>query len=263
MKNKFRSMIFLAAICILVLLPQKALAADMEYNFNKNKSISIAESDSYEASGKYTWLKYKAGSDGYLTVKMSNPENAVSSAKGYIALYNGRKTTPLSSKSIFYNTEYGNRAYWQEISFGLQKGEEYYIRVMAENAVKLSRTFTKVKVKSGKTKAKAVTLKQNKAKKGLMFAGTSSADWYRFQITKSRKLRLYYNAKTRGSFKLSVYFGKQMIMSRTIRNTEAQRKITLALEKSGKETGMVPGAYYIKIERADSASSGFYKIKWN
>lgn len=262
MRNKFRGMIFLAAICALALFPKKALAAETEYNFNKNKSITIAEADSHGVSGKYTWLKYKAKSDGYLTVKMSNPESAVSNAKGYIALYNGTKTTPLSSKSIFYNTEYGDRAYWYQISFGLKKGQEYSIRVMGENAVKLSRTFTKVTDKSGESKTKAAGLSKNKARKGLIPAGIGSADWYKIQITKRQKLRLYYNVKTRGCFKMSVYFGKQMIMSRNIRNTEQQRKITIYLKNSS-SAGMVLGTYYIKIERADSSSSGFYKIKWN
>ena len=85
------------------------------------------------------------------------------------------------------------------------------------------------------------------------------------KLTKRQRLRLYYNAKTNGSFKLSVYSGSKRIGSRNLYYTAGQRKITLYQKKMSdkKQTGMNPGDYYIKIERANTVSSGYYKIKWN
>lgn len=255
--------------CLMCFLPLRVSAADKEkereYDFNENKTVTVSDKRSYAATEKYTWLKYKPAADGYLTITVSDAQGAEEAAKGYIALYNSKKTGLLSSNAIFYNTTHSKNRFWYQFTFGMLKGQEYYIRIKAENAAEFSRAFTKVKDVSGISRIKAKNLKKNKARMGLIPAGVSNTDWYQINLTQKQKIRLYYNAKTSGSFKLSVYMGTRLIGRKNIYYTSGQRKLTLCQRKgsSTKKSGMNAGKYYIKIERANTTSSGYYKIKWN
>ena len=264
MSKKYFRFIFLTMISVLFLFPQKAAAEEEpEYDFNKKANVTIKEADCHAVSGNYTWLKYTPKSDGYLTVKVSAPEGVTEPSKGYLALYSSTKSIVLSSKSIFYNTEYSANPYWRQIAFGLQKGRTYYIRVKGENGVKLSRTFKKVKQTSGISREKAKKLSKNKTITAIVPAGISNTDWYKVTLTKKQRLNLYYNVKTRGSFKISIYSSKQLIGSKNLYYTQKLRKLTLYIKTSGKKTGLDKGTYFIKVERANSDSSGYYKLKWN
>ncbi|MCI8488988.1 MAG: hypothetical protein HFJ04_01825 [Lachnospiraceae bacterium] len=271
MANQFRGCIFLAAICLFCLLPQRVSAAGTEkvYNLNKKKTVTISNEDSYEESGKYTWLKYKASSDGYLKIQVSAPkseelEDGRRSA-GYIALYNDTMTRLLSSKSIFYNTAYSGNKYWGRFFFGMQKGKTYYIRVKAENKVKFTREFKKVTDKSGSSRKTAKKLNKNKTRTGLIRAGDSKVDWYKIELSKKQKIRIFYTARTSGSFRISFYTNKKIIARRNIYNTVDEQKLTLVqyTDSKTKKVGLEKGVYYIKVERANALSSGYYKLKWN
>ncbi len=268
MGKRYQSFLCLAALVILCLLPQKTFAKDREVNFNKTKTVMITQEECYAVSGDYTWLRYQPSADGYLTLQALDASDVTGSSKGYLALYNSTKSRVLSSASIFYNTVHTDNAYWHKFIFGMQKGQIYYIRVKGDNAVRFSRTFTKTNDKSGYSRLKAATLKKNKTKTGLIPAGVTNTDWYRVKLTKKQKLRLHYVARTNGSFRISVYSGKDQIAGWTIHNTAGQ-KLTVCqrtqstTKSTTKITGMNPGTYYIKIERANATSSGYYKIKWN
>ncbi len=267
MRNKFQIYIVAAVFCILCMVPKTVFAADTEYDFNKKKTVSITEKNCYAESGNSTWLKYKASADGYIKVQIKTPEGAAAPSKGYLALYSSTKRTILSEKAIFYNAANSGNPYWNRFIFGVKKGQTYYIRVRGENAVNLSRKFTKVNDKSGSTQTKALNLKQNKAKTGLIPAGTYNVDWYKIKLTKKQKIRLYYNAKvsgTSGSFKLSIYSGKKLQSVKNIYYTAAQRKITICRyhPSTRKTSALEAGTYYIKVERANTTSSGYYKLKW-
>lgn len=267
MKSRYRIYIMAAVFCVICILPKTVFAADTEYNFNKKKTVSITEKNCYAESGNSTWLEYKPSADGYLTVRMKTPKGAAEFSKGYIALFNSTKRMILSSKTIFYHTVTSDNPYWSRIVFGLKKGQTYYIRVRSENAVNISRKFTKVKDKSGTVQTKALNLKRNKAKTGLIPAGTYNADWYKITLTKKQKIRLYYNAKTSGTnscFKLSVYFGKRLRAVKNMYYTVSEQRFTLCRydPSTRKTSSLEAGTYYIKIERANSTSSGYYKLKW-
>lgn len=267
MRKKCRYVIWLAMLCVFCAFPQKAAAAEKEYDFNKKKSVTIAEADSYGAKGSYTWLKFKPGSDGYLSVTISAPQNAAGHATGYIALFDEAKRTALSSKSIFYNSERGKSSVWRKFIFGMQKGKTYYLRIRGENAVTIERKFTKTKDSSGAMQAAAKALKKNKAKIGLIPAGTSQADWYKVTISKKQKIRFYYTVKASGtaaSFRISIYSGKKRLASRNVYCTSGEQKYTLCWQNktTKKTTGMDAGTYHVKIERANATSSGYYKVKW-
>ena len=265
-RNYYKS-ILLVLVCVFCIFPQTLFAAEKEkeYDFNKNNCITITREESYAVSGKYTWLKYIPSEDGCLIVQMSAPEGSVENATGYIALYNSTKSSILSSKSIFYNTTHSNNPFWYEFSFGLRKGQTYYIRVRGDNGVTVSGKFTKIDDKSGVSKTKAKVIKKNKIKTGLVPAGVSETDWYKIKLPKQKKLHIYYQAKTSGSFKMTIYQGKNLIGSRNIYYTSGEKKITLYQysKTTKKKTGLKKGNYFVTIQRTNSASSGYYTIKWN
>lgn len=261
-KNTAQRCVFLLVLCFLCILPQKISAK--EANFTKNSSVTISQAECYATSGSYTWIQYKASADGYLTVQASDLSSGTEPAKGYIALYNSTRTTLLSPKTIFYNTTYSKNPYWCKFQFGLLKGQTYYLRIKAENAVKLSCSFKKVSDKSGALQTNALTLKKDKKKTGLIPAGVSNADWYKLKLTKKQKIRLYYNAKTSGSFRISIYSEAKCVGTKTVYYTSGEKKLTLCQyqKSTDKTSGMEKGTYYVKIERADATSSGYYTIKW-
>ena len=263
MGNKLRNYMLFAVIAFLCIMPRTVFAADTEYDLNQQKTAVVAEDECFAASGNYTWLKYTPKADGRLTIILSELQNASQSARGYISLYSGSKTRILSSKSIFYNTANKSRRDWYEIAFGLQKGQTYYVRIKGDTGVTVTRTFSKIKDTSGAYRTNAKSIKKNKNKMGLIPAGVSEADWYKIKLTKKQKIRIYYNVKTRGKFKISVYSGTRLIASQNVYYTSKQRRFTLYLETNQKQTGLKAGEYYIKVERGDAVSSGSYKIKWN
>ena len=261
-KALHRSLLFFAVLCLLFAVPQKTYAADG--NFNKSKAITITDKKCYKATKKYTWIKYKPSADGYLTIKASDISGGDTAAKGYLTLYDSAKSNALSSKSIFYNTKNSKNPYWYKITFGLQKNQVYYIRVKALNGVKLSYSYKKVNDKSGSSQAKALSVKKDKAKTGLIPAGSTNGDWYKIKISKKQKIKLYYKAKTSGSFRISIYSGNKRLGSRNVYYTDGYQKMTICQKNSstGKTSGMNAGEYYLKIEKANSLSSGYYVIKW-
>lgn len=259
-----KSCIMFLMVCLLAAIPQQIYAEEKTFDFNNVKEVTLLDQESYGTTEGYTWIQYKPAADGYLTIKVSALTGATDSATGYLTLYDSTKKRVLSSKSIFYNTKNSENAYWYQIIFGLQKDQIYYIRVKALNGVKITRSFKKVNDKSGQSQVSAIELKKKKVKTGLITADSSTADWYKIKIDKSQKIHLYYNAKTSGSFRVSVYSGKKRLGSRNIYYTKGYKKITIYQYQSstGKNVGMNPGEYYFKIEKADSLSSGYYKIKW-
>lgn len=264
MRGFYQKCMMLLVVCILCMISQNVDAAEKEYDFNKKKTITIKAKDTFTKSGSYSWLKYTPSADGYIKIQVSALEEGDADAKGYIALYDSAKTNLFSSKSIYYNTAHTDNAYWHTFTFGLQAKQTYYFRIKAENAVKLTRKFTKTKDKSGDLRSTALEIKKNKYKTGLIPAGISNTDWYVLHLIKKQKIKLYYQAKTSGSFRITVYMGDTQIGTRRIYYTSGEKKITFSqyLTTSKKKVGMDPGTYYIRVERADSMSSGYYKIKW-
>lgn len=266
---KIRRILGCMFICMLmgvILSFSHAVYADettVEKDFNKKKSVSITKKETYSASGKYVWIKYQPTEDGYLTVEAKDDSVDNSGATGYIALFNSTKSTAYSTKNIYYNTK-SAKAYWTQNVFGLQKDQVYYLRVKAESPVTLTRTYTKVDDKSGTLRTAGYKLKKKKSVTGLITAGSSVADWYTITLKKKQKIRLYYNTKTYGGFKISIYTNNRCLGSYTTSYTEKQQKLTISQYKysTGKKLPMAAGTYYIKVEKVNSKSSGYYKLKW-
>ena len=251
---------------LLLMIPQRGFAAETvtDKDFNKNKQVKISAENTYEKTGKYTWIKYQPSADGYLTVTASDITDDASGATGYITLYNSTKSQAYSSKTIYYNTKNTKNAYWYKSIFGMQKDQIYYLRIKSETPVKLTRVFKKVNDKSAAMRTAGTVLKKNKTRTGLIPAGTAAADWYKVTLTKNQKLKIYYNAKTFGAFRISIYSANRHLGSYNVSYTSKQQKLTICQYNysTGKKIPMNAGTYYIKIEKANSQSSGYYKLKW-
>lgn len=235
-------------------------------SFNKNKNITIREGETFKKAKEYIWISYQPKADGYLTIQNVNVGNVP--ANGYLALYNKTKSVALSSRSIAYSGKYSgkNSSFWTKNVFGLRKGETYYIRVKAYTVVTLKSSFKKVQDKAGALQSKALNVKKNKTKTGLIPAGGTTPDWYKINLTKNQKIKLYYNIRTKGSFRLSLYTGRRRLASRVV-SSQGEQKMTIAVEKidtKGKRTykALQKGTYYLKVEPETSLSSGYYTIKW-
>lgn len=265
-----------AVLCLICAIPKEAWAdtdtgplqqtESNDRSFNTNPTITIGEDEIFTKTERYIWISYNADSDGYLTLDNFNVGDIP--ANGYLALYNSTKTVALSSKSIGYSGQFPQNAagYWGHNVFGMEKGQTYYIRVKAYTPVMFTSSFTTVKDKSGATQKKALKIKRNKTKIGLIPAGVSTPDWYKINLKKARKIKLHYNFQTKGSIRLTFYMDKTQLGSKVISSQGAQ-EMTLYVKKTTakgkiKKTALKKGTYYIKIEPANSTTSGYYTLKW-
>lgn len=282
-KIRQRDLITALLIClVLFLLPAEVRAADKtksgssttaattttkvlkDRKFGKSGSVTIRDSQTYTATESYTWILYTAKQDGALTISAKDATAAQTGAKGYLALYNSAKSQLLSAKAIYYNTANSGNSVWYKTVFGVQQDQSYYIRVKAQNAVTITASFKKIQDRSGAVRTTATTLKKNKMRTGVLPAGSSQPDWYQVILPKQQKLKLYYQAKTGGAFKLTLYSGTRALASRIIYQTKEQQRLSFGLYETStnKTVGLNAGTYTVKIEKNDSLSSGYYKLKW-
>lgn len=260
-KNNIRKwgIVLCFAMLVAALRPVDVWAAAK--NFNQKKTIKVAEGEDFVHTQKPIWIKYKAPNNGYITItaknrgKGNNAANAQGSyAAGVLQLFDSKKKTPLSSE-YGYHTGSGDSAGYTVV-YGVKKKVSYYLRVQAQGAVSVNCKFTKVSKSSADKKAKAVSLAKNKLAKGIMMAGDHAADWYKVTVPKKQYLHFYYSGKANGQI--------QLTFSGTYLN-KAKRYVVQGSEAEGHAytiERVQPGNYYVKVERADSLSSGFYTLKW-
>lgn len=200
------------------------------------KTIAVGQKDA-----QTNYFKYKATQSGYLKVRES---------EGYdkIALCD-------SSQKALSGTTYAKYA----PTYGVKKGKTYYIKVSAgynsDGGYQMKISNGKISEKSGTKKSRAVTLKKKTTKKGYILAGSSQADWYKFNLTGKKTVKITVKGATNDNLKVAVYKGGKKIGTRTFYyNTK-----TLTLTSIGKWS---KGTYYIKVYRGNSQSSGWYSLYW-
>lgn len=149
-----------------------------------------------------------------------------------------------------------------EIVYGVKKGTTYKVRVDAPSnkygnyVLKLTNSGITESSGSSKSKAKTIYRGKSKAKKGTIIAGSSTSDWYKFKLAKKSTVKVTLEGATNNGIKLYVYKGSKLIKSYTLKRIHESIYI-----KSGNKWSA--GTYYIKIARANSYSSGWYKCYWN
>lgn len=248
-KRKYIRILLICLILVGVGIVSSETASAAEGNFNQTATVSITETEDFSHSGQYTWIRYKASKDGYLTItaKASKPSS------GAITLYDASQTAPLSG-ACAYNTASASESVQY---YGVKKKGVYFFQVKADGAVSLRCKFKKIKESSGGKKALAKSVKRNKEIKGIVAVGDTDADWYKITVTKKQILHLYYSGRTHATLKF--------IFSGEFLNT-AERYVTRGEEivkHVYSQERVQPGTYYVQVEGADGASSGYYTLKWN
>lgn len=211
------------------------------YVTKKNQNVIIYPGD-YQ---NYHYIKYKAPYTGYVTLTPSE-------GSAYVTLCTSKRKAISSEDRL-----YGSSSSVTPLTYGVKKGTTYYFKVKSGyNPFGINFKTTKVSEKSGTSKKKAKTINSNKTAKGTIQANSSTVDWYKFKLTKTKKTNLWFKGHTNGKLKITIYNSKSTeIYSTTERGSGFGCKI-YSIGKWKK------GTYYVKVERANKKSSGYYTLKW-
>ncbi len=201
------------------------------------KQIAVGQKDAQS-----NCFKFKAAQNG--VIKAYGSTNAT----GYsVALYNSKKKALSGWTPLRYNPTYG-----------VKKGQTYYIRVKSSRNsygyYNFKITNPAVKEKSGKNKAKAVTVKKGKTVKGTILAGNGQADWYKFKKTNKKTTKITIKGQTNGTFRVRLYRGGKQVSAKTFNYRYGGYEFRLY--------NYPKGTYYVKVERANAKSSGYYALAW-
>ena len=214
----------------------------------------------YDASIPYVnnTYTYKAPSTGYLTIDKKNLVNIAASMS--VSFYNskGKKITDFSSDHDISG----------KVAFPVKKGTSYKIKVGVlkdgQQFYQMKFGFVSLSEKSGSSKAKARTVKLKKNTKGMIYAEESvkAQDWYKFSLSKAKKLKITYSGKSiSGSIDIIIYdknkkkLGTYHVMP-MIDNTE-----TKTIKNAKKGSILPKGTYYIKVVKQRKQTAGYYSFK--
>lgn len=259
-----------------VSVPQKAEAAGLALKGSGSSSVTITDDTCSSVTGDATYIKFKSNVTGYISLKFTSASN-ITEAYGYVTFCGGKKKALGKTQELFDTAS--AKAYLKNRTYGVKKGATYYIKVESVGGVKVSATVKAVKKSAGTKRSNAKTLAKGKTASGVIVAGSSAADWYKIKLTKKQQLKLIYSAKTNGA----VASGKYIYYSNGIKFTlyksdgkpfVSDYDMANLLNSSGTGTyylentytkaksGLNPGTYYIKVERYNNTSSGYYTLKW-
>lgn len=206
---------------------------------SSGQEIAVGQKDA-----QTNYFAIKASSTGYLMAQGDN------TAKYYkVALCDSSKKA-LSGESYLTNAP----------TYGVKAKKTYYLRVTSSynslGAFKFKATNTKISEKSGKTKKKAVTIKKKQTRKGTVEAGSAGKqiDWYKFKLSGKKSVKFAVTTGSNDAIKIIFYKGSKKISSKTVRGNA-----TGTISSVGKWT---KGTYYIRVQRGNSKSSGYYTLKW-
>lgn len=225
-------------------VPQIVAAGAIFYN-GADRAISSGQEIAVgQKNAQTNYFAIKASSTGYLMAQGDN------TAKYYkVALCDSSKKA-LSGESYLTNAP----------TYGVKAKKTYYLRVTSSynslGAFKFKATNTKISEKSGKTKKKAVTIKKKQTRKGTVEAGSAGKqiDWYKFKLSGKKSVRFAVTTGSNDAIKIIFYKGSKKISSKTVRGNA-----TGTISSVGKWT---KGTYYIRVQRGNSKSSGYYTLKW-
>ncbi len=235
-------------------------------NFNTTPTVTISDTEAHFVSGEYTWIKYKAPKNGYITLT-AEWNSKYKRSEGFWCLYASNRKTALTKNDITYSASYdgSSRLHTRQSVFGVKKGKTYYLRVQAYNGVNITCEFKHVKEKCANKRKKAPLLTRKKTVTGVILPKDKNKDWYKIKFKKAKYVQLFYNIKSDGKFKITfcnVLGGK--MQSGEFGYTDAPRRIMVTQKNSvtKKSSKLNAGTYYIKVEPVDKQSSGYYTISW-
>ncbi|MDD6065727.1 MAG: hypothetical protein PUD04_04035 [Firmicutes bacterium] len=153
-------------------------------------------------------------------------------------------------------------------TYGVKPGI-YYLQVKNQKNYVVSAALQNMADKGGASKKKATTIKHKKTITGVMPAGEKAkkADWFKFKMTKSKKLQLNISVEANGYIEFYVY-GPSYPKGTRLGSIKsgANQYYSVSGYFSKKKAKIKPGTYYIKAVRSGYSSnkkaSGVYTIKW-
>ena len=262
-------------LSVIVVMPKDVKAEVAKTLPSNGGSLTITDEECYIVSREATVITYTAPKDGSLQLTFSNATRITGSyngvsvdgyAWGDVTLCN-TSMTPLSAVFTYY-TDDTRAGFYSEI-YGVKKGTTYKIRVLSAGGVTINAKFTQIKsnlMKNSK-KGKAINLKKKKQTTGVIQAGTTNTHWYKFKLTKAKKLNVGITPKLTGSVKITITGPgvKKGTFQVDCRYTAGSSYylgswgIRRAFTTSGK---VKPGTYYIQVKPISRTCGGSYKINW-
>lgn len=284
--NKIVSLVLAAIMMVSVFAvstPEQVQAAgELSFKGSGKSTVAISDDECTYVTGKETYIKFKPSKTGYVTVTLKNNSTAASGgAAGYLTFCNGNKSSLGQNREYYDTVGEGSRYYTR--TYGVKKGKTYFFKIESVGGVKVSANVVSAKKGTNNTKSKAKSLGKNKTAKGLIIAGENKADWYKIKVTKRQQVKINYNVKTNGaqysSEIVSCYNGLKIALYQkngkpfadgsnyyALANIENPKDVDgpyyLYNSYTYKKSGIDPGTYYIKVERYNKTSSGYYTIKW-
>lgn len=253
---------FIVAMAVIAALSIEEVSADTYSikNVEQGKNEKVIWTNEYD-SNAVTYFLIKPTKKGYVTFGAD--------FTGYASLCDAnRKVIGIGdTEGDFFNGE-SSFPYQQTISYGVDKGKTYWIKVTGypsktneygEYYAMVKWTNTKVKPsKYGKKKKKAKAIKRKKTVKGLFVAGKKKPQWYKI-TTNKKKIRINLKSpKCSGSIKYKMYYKNY---NKWYNQTFETWRASSIQPVDGTVNKKVKHTYYIKVY-PDGKSSGAYTIKW-
>lgn len=195
------------------------------------------------------YFKFKAKYTGYVTINTAY-------LSGEITLTNSRKRAVSNAVDSYSGGS--------QITFGVQKNRTYYIKAlnnytMYDGYYKIKYINKGIREKSGKNKSRAVLIKKKRTKKGTIVAGEKRIDWYKFKVTKKKRVRITIKGNTNNKLKYVIYKGRQRVLGGSGTLWYNSNGVADVKKLYGK---LSKGTYYIKVYRGTKNSSGWYSLNW-
>ncbi len=253
-------MMFLAVVFSCV-ISTSAFAATKETNditkkISSKKTVSISADETYKKLKGFVYLKYKSTLNGYVKLTFNEAKSGVES-KGHLWITSKSKYN--LSNHEFYSTSKAYTNSYKNVYYGVKKGQTYYFKIQADNAVKISLKEYKINDKSGHSMKKALNLKAKKTLKGYMAAGNTEDDYYKITLKDKQKINITLKGYTNNALNMTMYMVTDTHIFRqgqfTLRYTSPNHTVNYKSKK------LKAGTYYLVISNG-SKSSGAYSISW-
>lgn len=221
----------------------------VQYSFSGISTLKSGTNFSvYPASSDQNYLyQFKPNKNGYVTFTALTDS-------GHITLLDSNKKALTKRLSVYNSSTIGN----ERVTYAVKKNTIYYVKLSCSDKTTFRYVLTSLSSKGGSKKSKATSLKSGKAIKGLLIAGNKNACWYKFKLTKNKKIKLIITGKCVDDFKIdvldssgdSVFYAPYTLTGRNISKT------INPYQKFNK------GTYYIKVSKKTSYSTGYFSVKF-
>lgn len=265
-------------VCLLLLLlfgvPKEIQAENLSFAGKGTSTVTITEKKN-TGDGYDVWIALRPRVSGYVSI-VAKPNATTGESQDYGAnkssyMYGWLELCNKSKKRISYAGRYDlykDDARYNTIVFGVKAKETYYIRADSYCGVDLTATVKPIKRAAGTTQSKAALLKKGKTVRGYLPAGKKTVDWYQLPLKKSGQVKLIYTAQTDGSDIKITFCGSNGERFHTEAQDTVSRNVPsnwmklYRVASSGKRKGLAPGTYYVRVERENEYSNGYYTLRW-